>query len=59
MAVPAFAPGKELAVLGHGDGEVTSARRHRPPDSRSNVSSHWLSTLPLPALTHRLSDRKS
>ena len=34
MAVPAVAPGKELAVLGHGDGEVTSARRHRPrPDS--------------------------
>jgi hypothetical protein len=33
MAVPAVAPGKELAVLGHGDGEVPSARRHRPPDS--------------------------
>ena len=28
MAVPAVAPDKELAVLGHGDGEVTSARRH-------------------------------
>jgi len=34
MAVLAFAPGKELAVLGHGDGEFPSARRHRPrPDS--------------------------
>ena len=34
MAVLAVAPGKELAVLGHGDGEVQSARRHRPrPDS--------------------------
>jgi len=31
----ALAAGKELAVLGHGDGEVASARRHRPrPDSR-------------------------
>jgi hypothetical protein len=30
MAVPAFAPVKELAVLGHSDGEVASASRHRP-----------------------------
>ena len=29
-----MAPGKQLAVLGHGDGQVDSARRHRPrPDS--------------------------
>ena len=34
MAVPAVAPGKELAVLGHGDGEVASAHCHHPrPDS--------------------------
>jgi alpha-tubulin suppressor-like RCC1 family protein len=30
MAVLAVAPGKELAVLGHGDGVSTFARRHCP-----------------------------
>ena len=34
MAVSAVAARKELAVLGHSDGEVHSARRHRPrPDA--------------------------
>jgi len=34
MAFFALAAGKDLAVLGHGDGEISSARRHRPrPDA--------------------------
>jgi hypothetical protein len=33
LAFVALAAGKELAVLGHGEGETASARRHRPrPD---------------------------